>query len=141
MELKEVVEDKKMELIRPGKKIPTKYVDVLCLIDTCKIDGLINDGINKYNTHNTVQGFINNMVGNTNVPTVVESGNKVTYTKQDKINDLDEDLLNLYNELEDNINDANNKNNQDSTNLANNGLKSNNILGAHIVEEKDGWFY
>ena len=25
--------------------------------------------------------------------------------------------------------------------LADSGLKSNNTLGAHIVEEKEGWFY
>ena len=61
--------------------------------------------------------------------------------EQDEINDLNEDLLHLRNGLGDNINDANNGNNHNSTNLANNGLKSNNTLGAHIVEEKEGWFY
>ena len=58
--------------------------------------------------------------------------------KQDGINDLNENLLHLRNGLGDNINDANNKNNHDNTNLANNGLKSNNTIGAHIVEEKEG---
>ena len=136
MVMKETVEDKKVELMQLGTKIPTKDVDVLCLINTCELYGLINDGINKYNNHNTVQGFINNIVGNTIVPTVVESGNEATYMEQDEINDLNEDLLHLHNRLGDNIIDANNKNNHDNTNLAYTGLKSNNILGAHIVEEE-----
>ena len=85
-----------------------------------------------------MQGFINDMVGNTNVPTVVESGNKATYTEQDEINDLNEDILHLRNRLGDNINDTNNENNHDNTNLVDTRLKSNNILGAHIVEEKEG---
>ena len=62
--------------------IPAKEIDVLSLIDTLDLYGLINDGINKYNDRNTVQGFINDMVGNTNI-----------------------------------------------------------ILGVHIVEETEGWFY
>ena len=81
------------------------------------------------------------MVGNTNVYTTVHSSNKAKYVEQDEINDLNEDLLHLRNGLGDNINDDNNKNNHDNTNLADNGLKSNNILGAHIVEEKEAWFY
>ena len=76
--MKEAVEDKKVELKQSGTKIPAKDVDVLRLIDTSDLYGLINDGINKYNDRNTVQGFINDMVGNTNIPTVVESGNKAT---------------------------------------------------------------
>ena len=67
MVMKEAVEDKKMKLMRLGKKIPTKDLDVLCLINTCELYGLINDGINKYNNRNTVQGFINNMVGHIHV--------------------------------------------------------------------------
>ena len=81
------------------------------------------------------------MVGNTNVPTIVHNSHKVTYTEQDEINDLNEDLLHLRNGLGDNINDDNNKNNHDDTNLADNGLKSNNTIGTHIVEEKEGYFY
>ena len=68
MAMKEVVEDKKMELMQLGTKSPTKDIDVLSLINTCELYRLINDGI-------------------------------------------------------------------DNTNLANIGLKSNNILGTHIVEE------
>ena len=52
--MKEAVEDKKMELMRSGTKIPAKDVDVLCLIDTLDLYGLVNDGINKYNDRNTV---------------------------------------------------------------------------------------
>ena len=124
-----------------GTKIPAKDVDVLCLINTLDLYGLINDGINKYNDRNTMQGFINTMVGNTNFPTMVHNSNEATYTEQDEINDLNEELLQLCTGLGDNINNANNENNHDNTNLAENGLKSNNTLGAHIVEEKEGWFY
>ena len=59
-------------------KIPMEDVDILCLINTFELYGLIDDGINKYNNRNTVQRFINDMVGNTNVPTVVESGNEAS---------------------------------------------------------------
>ena len=76
--MKEAVEHKKMELMRSSTKIPGEDVDVLCLIDTFELYGLINDGIHKYNNRNTVQGFSNDMVGNTYVPTVVESGNEAT---------------------------------------------------------------
>ena len=127
--------------MQSGSKIPVKDIDVLNLIDTLELYGLINDGIDKYNDRNTVQGFINNMVGNTNVPTVVKSGNKAAYTEQDEINDLNKDLLHLRNGLGDNINNTNNKNNHDNTNLVDTELKSINILGAHIVEEKEGCFY
>ena len=127
--------------MQSGTKIPEKDVDVLDLIDTLELYGLINDNIEKYNDCNIVQGFINDMVGNTNIPTMVHNSNKATFLEQDKINDLNEDLRHLHYGLGDNINDANNKNNHDNTNLADTGLKSNNILGAHIVEEKEGWFY
>ena len=73
--MKKAVEDKKVELMQSGTKIPVKYVDIVCLINTLDLYGLINDRINKYNNRNTVQGFINEMVGNTNVPTVFESSN------------------------------------------------------------------
>ena len=33
------------------------------------------------------------------------------------------------------------ENNYGNTKLANTGLKSNNTLSAHIVEENEGWFY
>ena len=59
MVMKEAVEDKKMEKIRSGMKIPENDVDVLDCIDTLDLYGLINDGIVKYNQRNTVQGFNN----------------------------------------------------------------------------------
>ena len=71
MVMKIAVEDKKVELMQLGTMIPAKGVDVLCLIDTSALYKLINDGINKHNDCNTVQGFINDMVGNTNVPTEI----------------------------------------------------------------------
>ena len=81
------------------------------------------------------------MVGNTNVATTVHSSNEAIYTEQDEINDLNEDLRHLNYGLGNNINDDDNKNSHDNTILANNGLKSNNTIGAHIVEETEGWFY
>ena len=69
------------------------------------------------------------------------NSNKATYTEQDEINDLNEDLRHLRYGLGDNINDDNNKNSYENTNLVNNGLKSNNTIGAHTVEEKEGLFY
>ena len=33
------------------------------------------------------------------------------------------------------------ENNNGAMKLADTGLKSNNTLGAHVVEEKEGWFY
>ena len=81
------------------------------------------------------------MVGNTNVPTIVHNSKAATYTEQDGINDLNGDLRHLRYGLGDNINDDNNKNSHDNTNITDNGLKSNNTIGAHIVEEKKRWFY
>ena len=72
--------------------------------------------------------------------TAITSHHSLNY-KIDEINDLNEDLLRLRNGIGDNITDTNNENNHDNTNLAKNVLKSNNTLGAHIVEEKEGWFY
>ena len=125
MVMKKVVEDKEMELMQSGTKISAKDIDVLSLIDTSDLYGLINDGINKYNDRNTVKGFINDMVGNTNVPTVVDSSNKATVTSK-----LEKAKTVIVHE-----------NNHGNTKLANTELKSNDILGAHIVEGKVGWFY
>ena len=72
---------------------------------------------------------------------MIHNSNKLTYTEQDEINDLNKDLLHLRNGQGDNINNVNNKTNHVNTNLADNGLKSNNTLGAHIVEKKEGQFY
>ena len=141
MVMKEAVEDKKMKLIRSGTKIPENNVDVLDLINTLELYGLINDGINKYNHCNTVQGFTNAMISNTNVATTVHSSKETTYTEQDEINDLNEDLRHLRYGPGDKINDDDNKNSHDNIILANNGLKSNNTIGAHIVKEKEGWFW
>ena len=125
MVMKEAVEDKKVELMRSGTKIIAKDVDVLWLIETSDLYRLINDGINKYNDRDIVKRFINDMVGNTNIPTVVESSNKATAaSKFGKAKPV-----------------AVHENNHDNIKLAEAELKSNNILGAHIVEEKEGWFY
>ena len=88
MIMKEAVEEKKMELTRSGTKIPENDMDVLSLIDVLDLYGLINEGMNKYDHRNTVQGFINDIFGNTNVPTMVNNSNKAAYMEQDEINDL-----------------------------------------------------
>ena len=137
MVMKEAVEDKKMELMRSGTKIAENDVDVLDLINTSQLYWLINDDINKYNHCNTVQGFINDMVDNI-IPTMAHNSNKATYTEQDEINDLNEDLRHLHYGLGDNINDDDNEDSRDNTNIADNGLKFNNTIAAHIVEEKEG---
>ena len=85
-------------------------MDVLDLIDISDFYGLINDGINKYNHRNTVQRVTNDMVGNTNDPTTVHSSNKATYTEQDEISHLNEDLRHLRYGLGDYINDDDNEN-------------------------------
>ena len=74
--MKEAMENKKAELKQSGKEIPAKDVDILWLIDTSYLYGLINDGINKYNNSNTTQGFINNVFVNTNTTTVVTKRRK-----------------------------------------------------------------
>ena len=80
------------------------------------------------------------MVDNTSLPTMVHNSNKATYMEQDKINDLNEDLRHLRYGLGDNINNDDHTNHHDNSNLANNGLNSNNTIGAHIVEETEEWF-
>ena len=81
------------------------------------------------------------MVGKTNVPTMVHNSNKATCTEQDEINNLNEDLRHLRYGLGDNINNDDNENSHDNTNLANNGLKSKSTIGTHIMEKKKGLFY
>ena len=140
MAMKEAVEDKKVELIRSGVKIPENDVDVLDLIDTSDLYGLINEGINKYNHRNTAQGVTNDMVGNTNVPTTVHSSNKATYAEQEEINDLNEDLRHLQHELRGNMDD-NDYVSHDETIPVKNVLEPNNTIGAHIVEGNEDSFY
>ena len=108
--LKEAVENKKVELKQPSTKIPAKDVGVLRLINTLDLYGLINDGINKYNDGNTVQGFINDMASNTDTPTVIEGNNKVTMAS--KLGKAKPVVVH--------------ENNHGNTKLANTGLKSNN---------------
>ena len=65
MVMKETVEDKKVELMQSGTNILVKDIDILDLIDTLELYELINDSIDKYNNHTTVQIFLKDMVGNT----------------------------------------------------------------------------
>ena len=84
-----------------------------------------NDGINKYNDRNIVQGVINDIIGNTIVSTMVDSSNEATAAS----------------ELGNTKPVVVHENNHGNTKLANTELKFNNILGAHIVEKKEGWVY
>ena len=86
---------------------------------------MINDGINKYNDSNTTQGLINNMFDNTNTATVVNNNNKTTTSN--KVKKAEPIVVH--------------ENNNGAMKLAEAGMESNNTLGAHIVEEKEGWFY
>ena len=56
--MKEAVENKKAELKQSCKEIPAKNIDILRLIDTSYLYGLINDGISKYNDFNTTHLII-----------------------------------------------------------------------------------
>ena len=75
-----------------------------------------------------VEGFINDMVSErspTDAPTVVEDNNKTTaVSKFGKAKPV-----------------VVHENNNGAMKPADTGLKSNNTLGAHIVEEKEVWFY
>ena len=123
--MKEVVEDKKVELRKSGTKIPAIDVDVLCLIDTSYLYGMINNGINRYHHDcNTVQGFTNDMVGNADAPTVVEGIHKAT----------------MVSKLVIAIPVVVHENNHGNTKLTDTELESNNTLGANIMK-KEGWFY
>ena len=73
---KQAVEDKKAELRQSGMQIPAKDIDILHLIDTSYLYGLINDGINAYNDSHTTQ--ITSIFDNTNTATVVDTNNKTT---------------------------------------------------------------
>ena len=115
-------------------------MDVLDLIDTSDLYGLINEGINKYNHRNTAQGVTNDMVGITNIPTTVQSDNKATYTEQEEINDLNEELRILQHELRGNIEDDDYVS-HDETIPVKNVLKPDNTIGAHIVEGNEELFY
>ena len=79
-------------------------------------------------TLNMVEGFINDVVSETShmdAPIVVEDNNETT-----TVSKLGKTKPVVVHE-----------NNHGNTKLANTGLKSNNILGAQIVEEKEGWSY
>ena len=79
-------------------------------------------------TFNMVEGFINDMVSETShmdAPTMIKDNNKTTTTsKLEKAKPVV-----VY------------ESNNGAMKLAETGLKSNNTLGAHIMEEKEGWFY
>ena len=115
-------------------------MDVLYLIDTLDLHGLINEDINKYYHRNMTQGVTNDMVGITNVPTSVDSNNKATYAEQEENDDLNEELLHLRHELRDNM-DNNDCVSHDETIPVKIVLKPNNTIDAYIVEGKEELLY
>ena len=122
--MKEAVENKKGELKQSGMEIPVEDVDILRLIDTSYLYGLINDGINKYNDSNTTQ--TTNIFDNTNAATVVDTNNKsTTSNKASKAKPI-----------------VVHENNNGAIKLAEAGTESNNTLGAHpYYGTKKWWFY
>ena len=77
---------------------------------------------------NMVEGFINDMLPKSSylqVPTIVKDSNETTNR----------------NETEDFNPTAIDKNNNNSVERANTVWEANNILGAHVLEEKKEWFY
>ena len=104
-------------------EIPAKEVDILRLIDTSYLYRLINESVIMYNDSNTTQ--ITNMFDNMNTATVVNTNNKTTTS-----NEASKAKPIVVHE-----------NNNSAMKLAEAGMEPNNTLGAHIMEEKEGWFY
>ena len=77
-----------LELIKSGKKIPENDVDVLDIINTSDIYGMINEGIKKHCQCDKARKVTNNMVNITHVSIITHSNYKATYTGQEEINDL-----------------------------------------------------
>ena len=116
--IKEAVEDKNAELRRHGIDIPAEDVDVLRLIDTSYLYGLINDGVIKYNDSHTTQ--ITNMFDNANTTTVIDTNNTTTSNKSSKAKPI-----------------VVHENNNGAMKLAEAGIEPNNNLGVHIMEKKE----
>ena len=118
--MKEAMEDKKVELRQSGMEIPAEDVYIVHLIDTSYLYGLINDGVNKYNDFNITQ--ITSMFDDRNTATVVDTNNKTTTS--DKASTAKPIVVH--------------ENNNGAMKLAETEMESNNTLGAHIMEEKEG---
>ena len=97
--MKEAVRDKMLELIQSGKKIPENDVDVLDLIDTSDLYGMINEGINKHYQRDKAQKVTNDMVNITMVFTIAHNNHNATYAGQEESNDLKIRLNNLNEEV------------------------------------------
>ena len=117
---------------RSDKKSTTS---VDCKLATCKNESFSSDTVKNggvaeivVDTLNNVEGFINDMVLETShidAPTVVEDKNETT-----AVSNLEKAKPVFAHE-----------NNNCAMQLADTRLESNNTLGAHTVEEKEGWFY
>ena len=137
--MNKTVRDKMLELIQSGKKIPENDVDVLDLINTSDLYGIINDGINKHYQYDAAQRVTNDMVNITTVSTTAHSNNEATYAGQEEINDLkvrvnnlNEEVRHLQHELRGNMDD-NDYVSHDETIPVKNLLETNNTIGAHRV--------
>ena len=108
---------------------------LVCKLATGKDESFSSEGVKNRGiaeimgeTLNMVEGFINDMVSETsqiNASTVVKDNNKTT-----AVGKLEKTKPVIAHE-----------NNNGNTKLADTGLKPHNILSAHIMKEKEGWFY
>ena len=79
-------------------------------------------------TLDMVEGFISDMLSESSyleAPTIVEDSNETT--NENKMGELKPAAVD--------------ENNNDDVKQAKTGLEPNNILGAHVLEEKEEWFY
>ena len=135
-----------LELMQSGKKISENDVDVLDLIDTSDLYGMINERINKHYQRDKARKVTNDIVNITNVSTIAHSNYKATYVGQEEINDLkirvnnlNKEVLHLRSELRGNMD--NDDVNHDETVPAKNILEPNNTISTHVVEGNKDLFY
>ena len=79
-------------------------------------------------TLDMVEGFISDMLSESSyleAPTIVKDSNETT--NENEMGDLKPAAVD--------------ENNNDGVKRTNTGLKPNNILGAHVLEKKEEWFY
>ena len=106
-----------------------------CKLPTRKDGSLSTDAIGNRDiaevmgkTLDIVEGFISDMLpesGYLEAPTIIEDSNKTT--NENEMEDLKPTVVD--------------ENNNDSVERTNTILEPNNILGSHVLEEKEEWFY
>ena len=114
---------------------PQSTTSVDCKLATGKYESFSSESVKNGDITNIVveilnilEGFINDMISetsHTNAPTMVKDNNKTTAaSKLGKVNPV-----------------VVHEHNNGTMKLADTGLKSNNTLGVHIVEQKERWCY